>query len=203
MYNGYIIQNGVESVDRRTSGEQIADVIRQEILLGRMEDCQELNQVELANMLGISRMPVRDALKQLENECFVERLDNRHTRVIGVTEHGRISRYRLFTALVTEAMLSTTQQRLQQVLDSFRMATSSGAAKRHVMLHHALFACCQDRFVVQIYRRLFSAFISVDFQQHETRLCDQAAEKMLLVSLTENENVIHDAASLYYKNLMT
>ena len=66
-------------MDRRTSGEQAADVIRREILLGRIGDREELNQVELANTLGISRMPVRDALKQLENECFIERLGNRHT----------------------------------------------------------------------------------------------------------------------------
>ena len=124
-------------MDRRTSGEQVADVIRQEILLGRMEDCQELNQVELANTLGISRMPVRDALKQLENECFIERLDNRHPRVIGATDQGCVSRYRLLSALETEAALYISPGQLEQIQKAWGTALISSTAQRHLRLHRS------------------------------------------------------------------
>ena len=189
-------------MDRRTSGEQAADVIRREILLGRIGDREELNQVELANTLGISRMPVRDALKQLENECFIERLGNRHTRVIGVTDQGRISRYRLLAALETEAALCIPPIRLEQIRKSFGKASARSSLQRHIYLLNALFEHCTDRFLAQVYRRLFMAFVSVDFEQNCACLCDAAAEAVLEAICTGEEHAIRAAIAAYYQPLM-
>ena len=189
-------------MDRRTSGEQAADVIRREILLGRMEDCEELNQVELANTLGISRMPVRDALKQLENECFIERLGNRHTRVIGVTDQGRISRYRLLAALETEAALYVAPAQLDQIREAFSAASACSVLQRHICLHNAFFAFCPDRFLAQVYHRLFMAFVNADFEQNKACLCDAAAEAVLEAVHTGEESSIRTAIAAYYQPLM-
>lgn len=62
--------------------EQIASLIREEILSGRILPGEELVQEKLAQMLGVSRMPIREALQTLEVEGFLERLPNRHMRVI-------------------------------------------------------------------------------------------------------------------------
>ena len=189
-------------MDRRTSGEQAADVIRREILLGRIGDREELNQVELANTLGISRMPVRDALKQLENECFIERLGNRHTRVIGVTDQGRISRYRLLAALETEAALCISPIQLEQIRKAFGETAMYSKLQRHVYLLNALFECCTDRFLTQVYRRMFMAFVSVDFEQNCAYLSDAAAEAVLEAVRNREEHAIRIAVAAYYKPLM-
>src|SRR6266568_2291265 len=54
---------------RRT--EALIDVLRGHILSGELAPGQRLNLDEIAEQSGVSRMPVRDALKQLEAEGLV------------------------------------------------------------------------------------------------------------------------------------
>ncbi|HRF50266.1 MAG TPA: GntR family transcriptional regulator [Anaerolineales bacterium] len=55
----------------RTLPEQVADRVREAILAGRYRGGDPLRQEELAAQLGVSRIPVREALRQLEAEGFV------------------------------------------------------------------------------------------------------------------------------------
>lgn len=52
--------------------EKIADKIRADIIKGVYKDGERLIEPKLAENLGISRTPVREALRQLENEGFIE-----------------------------------------------------------------------------------------------------------------------------------
>jgi len=52
--------------------ERIADRLRADIIKGTYKDGERLVEPKLAEMLGISRTPIREALRQLENEGFVE-----------------------------------------------------------------------------------------------------------------------------------
>lgn len=61
--------------------DQIADVIREFIISGKLTPEQEIVQEELADQLQLSRTPVREALQQLEKEGYLERLANRHMRI--------------------------------------------------------------------------------------------------------------------------
>lgn len=54
-----------------TAGQRAADAIRERILSGALEPGATLNQNELAERLGISRIPVRDALRYLAAEGLV------------------------------------------------------------------------------------------------------------------------------------
>lgn len=55
----------------RTAGQQAAHLIRQRILSGALAPGATLNQNELATALGMSRIPVRDALRTLAAEGLV------------------------------------------------------------------------------------------------------------------------------------
>lgn len=61
----------VEQVNRSPLGHQIADRIRRDILFARLPPGRPLRQQELCERYGTSRMPVRDALHQLEHQGFV------------------------------------------------------------------------------------------------------------------------------------
>jgi DNA-binding GntR family transcriptional regulator len=52
--------------------EKIADKIRTDIIKGNYEDGERLVEPKLAKSLGISRTPIREALRQLETEGFIE-----------------------------------------------------------------------------------------------------------------------------------
>jgi DNA-binding GntR family transcriptional regulator len=65
----------------RSAGATAADLLRGAILEGRLTPGQRLKESALALELGISRTPVRDALRQLENEGLVVSIHNRGTFV--------------------------------------------------------------------------------------------------------------------------
>jgi len=58
-------------VSRETLGRQIANALRNEILLGSLRPGQHLNQQQVCEQFGVSRMPVRDAFMLLAYEGFV------------------------------------------------------------------------------------------------------------------------------------
>lgn len=59
----------------------IVDLLKDEILSGHIACGTEMTQNELAASLGVSRMPVREALIILEYQGLIERLPNNHVRV--------------------------------------------------------------------------------------------------------------------------
>lgn len=65
--------------------EHVTAALRTAILSGEMEQGQRLTEAEIAERLGTSRGPVREALRQLELEGFVDLLPYRATRVSTVT----------------------------------------------------------------------------------------------------------------------
>jgi DNA-binding GntR family transcriptional regulator len=57
--------------ERVPLGNQIADVIRRDILYGRLQSGTRVGQQLLCERFNISRMPVRDALRQLTTQGFL------------------------------------------------------------------------------------------------------------------------------------
>jgi DNA-binding GntR family transcriptional regulator len=65
--------------------ETIATALRGELMAGRLRPGAELSQVDLAERFGVSRIPVRDALRILAGEGLVEIELNRGARAISLT----------------------------------------------------------------------------------------------------------------------
>lgn len=61
--------------------DHVLDELRTAILAGRLPAGGTLRQEELAERLGVSRMPVREAIKRLHAEGLVEILPSRRVRV--------------------------------------------------------------------------------------------------------------------------
>ena len=62
--------------------DSAASALRDAILSGGIAPGEELTQNDLAAALGVSRMPVREALIGLEYQGLVERLPNQHVRAV-------------------------------------------------------------------------------------------------------------------------
>ena len=74
----------MKKIEKIQTKDRIADILRNEILIGEIENGEELTQEGLAESLGVSRMPVREALQVLEQEGLLQRLPNRHMKVTGM-----------------------------------------------------------------------------------------------------------------------
>lgn len=71
----------VDENARLSASEKVAAYLRQEILNGDIKPGERIRQEEVAERLGGSRLPVREALRMLELEGLTENLVNRGARV--------------------------------------------------------------------------------------------------------------------------
>lgn len=75
-----------ETGDRYSLRGKVYDRIREDILNGVYEEHEELKEATLGEKMGVSRTPVREALRQLELEGLVEIIPNKGARVTGITK---------------------------------------------------------------------------------------------------------------------
>lgn len=73
-----------QSLDVITLEEKVTSIIREAIFTQQLKPGERLVQDELAGKLGVSRMPVREALRSLEREGLVEMLPHKGAVVIGI-----------------------------------------------------------------------------------------------------------------------
>ena len=67
-------------------GQQIVEALRNEIIAGHFEPGERLIEATLSQELGTSRGPVREALRQLENEGLVMSVPYKGAVVLGVSD---------------------------------------------------------------------------------------------------------------------
>lgn len=67
-------------------GQQVVEILRSAIITGEYEPGERLIEATLSTELGMSRGPVREALRQLENEGLVESFPYRGAVVLGVSD---------------------------------------------------------------------------------------------------------------------
>jgi DNA-binding GntR family transcriptional regulator len=71
--------------ERKTITDYLAAALRTAIYDGQFADQEELNQVELAAFFGVSRVPIREALRQLQAEGLVQSIAHHRTVVTGLS----------------------------------------------------------------------------------------------------------------------
>ena len=76
----------VISIPRAALHEQVAMRLRQMLVEGRIAPGAKLNERELAEILQVSRTPLREAIKMLAAEGLVELLPNRGAVAVSLSE---------------------------------------------------------------------------------------------------------------------
>ena len=90
---------GLHSEDGRLLSERIASEIRSAVLSGEMPPGTRIRQELLAAHFGASRIPVREALKQLENEGLVVLAPNRGAWIADVNSEESVEVYKIREAV--------------------------------------------------------------------------------------------------------
>ncbi len=82
--NNYDVKQ--EVTDKYSLRGRVFQKLRDDILSGKYEDHEELKEVAIGEEMGVSRTPVREALRQLELEGLVQIIPNRGAYVTGITQ---------------------------------------------------------------------------------------------------------------------
>jgi DNA-binding GntR family transcriptional regulator len=113
--------------DAVTIADQIFAEIRQEIVEGRIPQGSKISEPELARRYGISRGPLREAMRRLESSNLVSRRANVGARVITLSSEQLLEIYHVREALegmaarlAAERMPEAEVEELQSLLEEHR-----------------------------------------------------------------------------------
>ena len=100
----------------RTLSEQVFNVVREQIVTGKLPIDQAIRQDALANTLGVSKIPLREALARLEHEGLLVSHANRgyFVRAMSAEEAEEIFALRLSIepdAVAAAALAATDEDR--------------------------------------------------------------------------------------------
>lgn len=89
---------------QRSTPDLIADALREAIVRGIFQEGQSLRQDEIATQFGVSRIPVREALRQLEAEGLVQIHLNRGAMVSALSPAEAQEIFEIRSALEVKAI---------------------------------------------------------------------------------------------------
>jgi DNA-binding GntR family transcriptional regulator len=108
----------VDPDDGRLLSERIASELRSAVLSGEMRPGTRIRQELLAAQFGASRIPVRDALKQLENEGLVVLAPNRGAWIADVNSEESVEIYKIREAVEPLAIFESVPNLTDADIDS-------------------------------------------------------------------------------------
>jgi DNA-binding GntR family transcriptional regulator len=108
----------VDPDDGRLLSERIASDLRSAVLSGEMRPGTRIRQELLAAQFGASRIPVRDALKQLENEGLIVLAPNRGAWIADVNSEESVEIYKIREAVEPLAIFESVPNLTDSDIDS-------------------------------------------------------------------------------------
>jgi len=75
------------AIERRTLHDEVVERMRDMVIEGRLEADERINETELCRSLGVSRTPVREAIKTLASEGLIELVRNKGAIVKRLGSH--------------------------------------------------------------------------------------------------------------------
>lgn len=123
------IPSRIPSVPQQSSKTYVLELLQRWIVDGTLMDGERISDAAIADRLGISRTPVREALLILESQGFVEIRRGRDTRVRPVHADDLYQLYpplaaleRVAARLAMPRMSSDAIQKLQTINENFARA---------------------------------------------------------------------------------
>ena len=148
----------------RTLSDQLVDLVRNRILSGAVSTDQAIRQDALAAELGVSKIPLREALARLEEEGLIRSQANRGFFVapLSTSEAKEVYELRIklepeATALAAEMASEGDHAHAVETLNTLYSVTDErgdGVGAFNRAFHRALFRPCGKPITVNILERL-------------------------------------------------
>lgn len=117
---GSMTSTNNRGVKRMSLADQAAEAVREMILVGDLLPGQHVTHDELAKQLGVSTMPVREALLRLTHQGFIVSKPGRHFEVTSTTRNDIDDIYWLHALLAGELTARATRNADPEFLDELR-----------------------------------------------------------------------------------
>ncbi len=168
--------------------------LRQGILMGDLAPGQRLMEIQLANQLGVSRTPIREAMRMLELEGLVVMIPRKGAQVAKISQKGLHDVLEVRSALEDLAMeLSckriTTDElaQLRNAIENFKLSVNKKditlIAQQDVAFHDIIYAATKND-------RLIALLSNLREQMYRYRM-------EYLKNYTTHQSIIEEHEALY------
>ncbi len=166
-------------IKRRYLHDEVAERLRELILSGELEPRERINENELCERFGISRTPLREALKILATEGLLELLPNRGARVGSVSEveiHEIIEVVAGLEALAvefacsaaTESEIDAIEAKTLMMERAYQRGDDDTYFRLNREIHHAIMQASRNETLAGIYANLSSRIQRMRDRAHKT-----------------------------------
>ena len=179
----------------------VFNTLRQAILKGELAPGERLMEIQLAQKLGVSRTPIREAIRKLELEGLVLMIPRRGAEVARISEKSlkdvlevRRSLEELAIELACQRMTEEDMQALEEAQKAFKAAIEQGDAMKIAetdeAYHDVIYYSTRNKRLVQILNNLREQMYRYrfeyikDFSQHE-RLVEE--HKVIYESIVKKD----------------
>lgn len=139
----------------------VFNTLRQAILRGELKPGERLMEIQLANKLGVSRTPIREAIRKLELEGLVLMIPRRGAEVAQITEKSlrdvlevRRALEELAVQLACLRMTSEDIQKLKQAADDFERVLGNDditvVAEADVAFHDVIYNATDNERLISL-----------------------------------------------------
>ena len=143
----------------------VFNTLRQAILTGELKPGERLMEIHLANKLGVSRTPIREAIRKLELEGLVTMIPRRGAEVAQITEKSmndvlevRRAMDALCVELACDRITPEELQDLKKACDTFEAAVKTDDIKQiaqaDVALHDIIVQATGNQRLIQLVNNL-------------------------------------------------
>lgn len=195
--------------------EMVFEVLREAIMSGQLPPGERLMEVQLAEEMGVSRTPVREAIRRLELDGFVVMVPRKGAYVAGMSVKDVISVFeirtsleRLAASLAAERMSETELEDLERLLVELSETWEEGDVEHWAELdsrfHEQIYRATKNERLVQMMNNIFeqiNRYRMICLAQIEVRQNSLEEHKKLLEAIAErNPAKAKVAASEHIEN---
>ncbi len=166
----------------------VFNTLRQAILTGELKPGERLMEIHLANRLGVSRTPIREAIRKLELEGLVTMIPRRGAEVAQITEKSlrdvlevRRALDALCVELACDRINEEELQALSEACDAFEAATKTKDPKKiaqaDVAFHDIIVKATNNSRLVQLVNNLSEQMYRYRFEYIKDENCHEQLTK--------------------------
>ena len=145
--------------------EMVFESLREAIISGRLKPSERLMEMQLADEMGVSRTPVREAIRKLELEGFVVMIPRKGAFVSGISVKDIVDVFEVRAALealaaglaaerITSEELEALERTLVQASELTEREDLNAIVEIDVNFHELIFKACRNERLVQIVTHL-------------------------------------------------
>lgn len=158
----------------RTLREKVAELLREAIIQQKIKPGERITELEIASRYGLSRTPIREALRQLESEGFLEIIPRKGAIVAALNEKDIRDFYEIKAVLegyaariaaekITDAEITRLERLNRKMKEYATKMDVEGLTLNHNEFHRFILEICGNDKITSVVSNLVQQFLRFRF----------------------------------------